>query len=225
MNQLAEWTSEQSRKSTPRSIAWHDRAWLSCWFPPNWKKSWDFPTGFWSFIKDGSRANSRGNKPRRKQSWRALPVSPRLRLCDGGLIATDINPQVQRSAVAPKTRVQLSARALRAYGLIAALIIIWVIFAALTDGIFLSPRNFSNLIRQTAVTGILSVGMVVIIVAGQIDLSVGSIVGLSGMVAVLTQVSLHLGLFGSLLIGVLVGLIVGAIQGALTAYAQIPSFI
>jgi D-xylose transport system permease protein len=109
--------------------------------------------------------------------------------------------------------------------LIAALIIVWVIFAALTDGIFLSPRNFSNLIRQTAVTGILSVGMVVVIVAGQIDLSVGSIVGLSGMVAVLTQVSLHLGLFGSLLIGLLVGLIVGAIQGALTAYPRIPAFI
>jgi D-xylose transport system permease protein len=141
------------------------------------------------------------------------------------LIATDINPQIQRAPVVPKARLKLTTRALRAYGLIAALIIVWVIFAALTDGIFLSPRNFSNLIRQTAVTGILSVGMVVVIVAGQIDLSVGSIVGLSGMVAVLAQDSLHWGLLGSLLLGLFIGLIVGAVQGALTAYARIPAFI
>jgi len=140
-------------------------------------------------------------------------------------IATDVKPQIHRTPAAPKARFKPSARTLRAYGLVAALVIVWVIFAALTDGIFLSPRNFSNLIRQTAVTGILSVGMVVVIVAGQIDLSVGSIVGLSGMAAVLAQVSLHLGLFGSLLIGLLIGLIVGAAQGALTAYARIPAFI
>jgi len=109
--------------------------------------------------------------------------------------------------------------------LIAALIIVWVIFAALTDGIFLSPRNFSNLIRQTAVTGILSVGMGVVIIAGQIDLSVGSIVGLTGMVAVLAQASLHWGLVGSLLFGLLIGLVIGGLQGALTAYARIPAFI
>jgi D-xylose transport system permease protein len=127
--------------------------------------------------------------------------------------------------VTDKPRRAFSTRALRSYGLIAALLIVWIVFAVVTDGIFLSPRNFSNLIRQTAVTGILAVGMVMVIVAGQIDLSVGSIVGLSGMVAVLTQVSLHWGLFGSLLAGLLTGLVVGALQGALTAYVRIPAFI
>lgn len=140
-------------------------------------------------------------------------------------IATDIKSQAHRTSVVHKARARLSGRALRAYGLIAALIIVWVIFAALTDGIFLSPRNFSNLIRQTAVTGILSVGMGVVIIAGQIDLSVGSIVGLTGMVAVLAQASLHWGLVGSLLFGLLIGLVIGGLQGALTAYARIPAFI
>jgi len=83
----------------------------------------------------------------------------------------------------------------------------------------------SNLIRQTAVTGILSVGMVMVIITGQIDLSVGSMVGFAGMAAVLVQIWLHWGLVPSLLTAVGVGVLVGLFQGWLTAYAQIPSFI
>jgi ABC-type xylose transport system permease subunit len=56
-----------------------------------------------------------------------------------------------------------------------ALVGVWIIFTIVTDGVFLEPRNFSNLMRQTAVTGILAVGMVMVILAGQIDLSVGSL--------------------------------------------------
>jgi D-xylose transport system permease protein len=122
-------------------------------------------------------------------------------------------------------RFSLSGRALRSYGLIAALVVVWVVFAWVTNGIFLTPRNFSNLMRQTAVTGILAVGMVMVIITGQIDLSVGSIVGLSGMAAVLAQVSWHAGLLASLLTGIVVGVVIGALQGTLTAYARIPSFI
>jgi len=114
---------------------------------------------------------------------------------------------------------------LRFYGLVAAVILTWLVFAAATDGIFLSPRNFSNLVRQTAISGILAVGMLLVMVVGQIDFSVGSLVGLSGMVAVLAQVSWHWGLIGSLLAGLLTGLVVGAVQGSLTAYLGIPSFI
>ncbi len=118
-----------------------------------------------------------------------------------------------------------SARNLRSYGMVLALITVWIIFTVVTDGIFFTPRNFSNLIRQTAVTGILAAGMVMVIITGQIDLSVGSLVGLSGMAAVLTQTFLHWGLVQSLLVGLLVGLVVGAFQGWLTAYGSIPSFI
>ncbi len=109
--------------------------------------------------------------------------------------------------------------------MVLALIAVWIIFTAVTDGIFFTPRNFSNLIRQTAVTGILAAGMVMVIITGQIDLSVGSLLGLSGMTAVLAQTFLHWGLGPSLLAGLLVGLVIGAFQGWLTAYGQIPSFI
>lgn len=122
-------------------------------------------------------------------------------------------------------RFHLSAKVLRSYGMVIALVAIWIIFTFVTDGIFLSARNFSNLIRQTAVTGILAAGMVMVIITGQIDLSVGSLVGLSGMAAILTQTYLHWGLIPSLLTAVVVGLVIGALQGWLSAYAQIPSFI
>ena len=120
---------------------------------------------------------------------------------------------------------RFSSTAIRSYSLVVAIVAVWVIFAAITGGIFLEPRNFSNLIRQTAVTGILSVGMVLVIVAAQIDLSVGSLVGLSGLAAVMVQTVTHAGLAVSLLTALGVGLTVGALQGWLTAYAGIPSFI
>jgi D-xylose transport system permease protein len=120
---------------------------------------------------------------------------------------------------------RLPGGVVRALGMVAALAVVWIIFTALTGGIFLEPRNFSNLMRQAAVTGILSVGMVMVIIAGQIDLSVGSLVGLTGMAAVLGQTYLHWGLVPSLLASVVVGVVIGALQGSLTAYARIPAFI
>jgi len=114
---------------------------------------------------------------------------------------------------------------LRTYGMVFALILVWGVFSVVTNGVFIEPRNLSNLIRQTAVTGVLAVGMVMVIVTGEIDLSVGSLVGISGMVAVWVQSSLHWGLVPSLLAGIVTGLLIGALQGALIAYGQVPSFI
>ena len=133
-------------------------------------------------------------------------------------------------AVLPKDsesgkRWRLPSGAVRAYSMVAALVVMWVIFSLVTDGIFLEPRNFSNLIRQAAVTGIISVGMVMVIVTGQIDLSVGSLVGLAGMAAILVQYYWHWGLIPSLGMALAIGLIVGALQGWLATYGKIPSFI
>ena len=94
-------------------------------------------------------------------------------------------PTQAESSEGKKTRWRLSARSVRAYSMVVALVALWIILTVLTDGVFLAPRNLSNLIRQTAVTGILSVGMVMVIITGQIDLSVGSMVGFAGMAAVL----------------------------------------
>jgi D-xylose transport system permease protein len=117
---------------------------------------------------------------------------------------------------------RVNASALRAYTMLFALIAIWLFFQWATDGIFLGPRNFSNLFKQMAVTGVLAVGMLLVIVAGQIDLSVGSVVGLAGGVAAMTQ---GWGLPASLASAVLVGVAIGAAQGGLVAYANIPAFI
>lgn len=134
--------------------------------------------------------------------------------------------QVEAASPAGKTRrLHLKSGAVRGYSMVVALVLLWIIFALLTDGIFLEARNFSNLIRQTAVTGLLSIGMVMVIITGQIDLSVGSLVGLSGMAAVLMQVFMHWGLLPSLLTALVVGLVIGALQGWLTAYGRIPPFI
>src|SRR5947209_9561413 len=118
---------------------------------------------------------------------------------------------------------------LRAYTMIIALVAIWLFFQWRTInplypyGIFLHPNNFSNLLQQMAVTGVLAVGMLLVIVAGQIDLSVGSVVGLAGGVAAMTQDPAGLG--GAPGAALVVGVITGAVQGSLIAYANIPAFI
>ncbi|MDT7809402.1 MAG: D-xylose transport system permease protein [Acidobacteriota bacterium] len=124
---------------------------------------------------------------------------------------------------------RLPTESLRAYTMIIALLAIWLFFQWKTInplypyGIFLHPNNFSNLLQQMAVTGVLAVGMLMVIVAGQIDLSVGSVVGLAGGVAAMTQDPL--GLFGALGAAMVVGIVIGAVQGSLISYANIPAFI
>jgi D-xylose transport system permease protein len=117
--------------------------------------------------------------------------------------------------------------ALRAYTMVLALIAVWIFFQYATGGIFLEARNFSNLMRQTAVTGVLSVGMLMVIVTGQIDLSVGSLVGLAGGIAaaVASQAWLGWGLIPSLSAAVIVGFVIGAAHGLLVAYVNTPAFI
>lgn len=95
----------------------------------------------------------------------------------------------------------------------------------LTDGIFLKPRNLSNLMTQMSVTGVLAVGMLMVIVSGNIDLSVGSVLGLAGGVTAYCLTVLELGLVPALILAVVVGLAIGVFHGALTAYVNIPAFI
>ncbi len=115
--------------------------------------------------------------------------------------------------------------ALRAYTMIAALAVVWIYFHWATNGIFFTPRNLSNLMLQTSVTGILAVGMLMVIVAGQIDLSVGSVLGLAGAVAALALTEWNFGLPIALLSAVVVGILIGFVHGTLTAYFNIPAFI
>jgi D-xylose transport system permease protein len=109
--------------------------------------------------------------------------------------------------------------------MVGALIIVWLAFEYTTSGVFLNPRNFSNLMRQMAVTGVLSIGMLMVIVIGEIDLSVGSLVGLTGMTAALAQASHSWGIVPTLSSALVLGVVLGAIQGSVVAYARVPSFI
>ena len=125
-------------------------------------------------------------------------------------------------------RIKLRTSALRAYTMLGALIVIWLFLQWATIdqyhpyGLFLGATNFSKLLQQTAVTGVLAVGMLMVIVSGNIDLSIGAVVGLAGGIAAMTQ---GWGLVPCLLIAILVGLAIGALQGSLVAYINIPSFI
>ena len=120
---------------------------------------------------------------------------------------------------------KISTSALRAYIMLGVLALIWVYFHWATGSIFLTPTNLSNLATQMSVTGILAVGMLMVIVSGNIDLSVGSVLGFAGGIAAVCMTTYELGLVPSILAAVLVGILIGGFQGALTAYFNIPAFI
>lgn len=111
-----------------------------------------------------------------------------------------------------------------------ALVLIALVFNALSGGAFLSPRNLWNLAVQSSMVGILATGMVLVIVTRNIDLSVGSVLGAIGMGAAVVQVQIlppdvwwNTPL--TILAAVAFGIIIGAFQGFWVAYRQVPSFI
>jgi len=143
-------------------------------------------------------------------------------------VTADVVPDPETATIIRQTTIggwKIPTDALRAYTMVFALVAIWIYFHYSTGQIFLEARNFSNLMRQTAVTGVLAVGMLMVIITGQIDLSVGSVVGLAGGVAAVAQGWLGWGLVPSLAAGIAVALAIGAVQGTLTAYFNIPAFI
>jgi D-xylose transport system permease protein len=105
------------------------------------------------------------------------------------------------------------------------LAVVTIVFHVLSKGIFLSPENLYNVAQQTAVVGIVSTVMVLIIVARQIDLSVGSALGLVGVLIAWLQYSMNWSWPASCLAGLAVALLVSVYQGWLTAYLGVPSFV
>ncbi|HLL71802.1 MAG TPA: sugar ABC transporter permease [Pyrinomonadaceae bacterium] len=144
-------------------------------------------------------------------------------------VNADLAPAPADAELTRQTRIgnfKIPTDALRAYTMLFALVAIWIYFNFATDGIFLDPRNFSNLMRQTAVTGVLAVGMLMVIVTGNIDLSVGSLVGFIGGVAAFAQgIENGWGLVPTLAAALIVAVAYAEAQGALVAYANIPAFI
>lgn len=114
---------------------------------------------------------------------------------------------------------------MRQYTMILALLVIWAFFTIVTDGIFISSRNLSNLFLQCAATAIAACGMVLVMVAGHIDLSVGSFVGLTGAVAAQLMVKGGFGTIETIAITLFIGLLLGLFQGFWISYGKVPAFI
>ncbi|GAA4166600.1 sugar ABC transporter permease [Gryllotalpicola daejeonensis] len=114
---------------------------------------------------------------------------------------------------------------LRQIGLFIALIVIVLLLQVLTQGVTLSPRNVSNLVLQNSYVLILAIGMVMIIVAGHIDLSVGSVVATIGALAGVLNNKLGVPWWLTIILCLIGGAVIGAWQGFWVAYFKIPAFI
>jgi putative multiple sugar transport system permease protein len=114
---------------------------------------------------------------------------------------------------------------LRDYGLLGSLVVIMVFFQYLTDGVLLQPVNITNLILQNSYIVIMALGMLLVIVGGNIDLSVGSIVGFVGAVAAIAMVHWKMHYLPVIGLSLLLGAAIGAMQGYFVAFSKIPSFI
>ncbi len=113
----------------------------------------------------------------------------------------------------------------RQYGIVGALLMIVLLFQYLTDGRLLLPNNMVSLVQQNAYVMILALGMVIVIIAGHIDLSVGSIVGFIGGVIGVAMADHGVHWFLAVLIAIALGAVVGCWQGFWVAYVGIPAFI
>ncbi|BET50370.1 MULTISPECIES: multiple monosaccharide ABC transporter permease [Streptomyces] len=116
-------------------------------------------------------------------------------------------------------------RNMRQYGMLMALGLIVVLFAVWSDGDLLLPRNVSNLVLQNSYILILAIGMMLVIIAGHIDLSVGSLTAFVGATAAVLMVNHDLAWPVAVILCLAIGAAAGAVQGFFIAYLGIPSFI
>src|SRR3954452_11164435 len=136
-------------------------------------------------------------------------------------MTTVVEPTVEPT-VTPPTRFSVNLRQSGIYIAFAAII---VLFEILTDGSLLQPQNISNIIVQNSYILILAIGMILIIIAGHIDLSAGSVVAVCGAVSAVLMVNHGVAWPVSLGVTIVVGALIGAWQGYWVAYFGIPAFI
>src|SRR5215203_3581973 len=124
-----------------------------------------------------------------------------------------------------KTLTTLFKNNIREYGMLIALIAIMVFFQIRTEGILMKPVNITNLVLQNSYIIIMALGMLLVIVAGWIDLSVGSIAAFVGAIAGVLIVKNHMNYGLAIVLCLGIGALIGAWQGYWVAYVKIPSFI
>ena len=114
---------------------------------------------------------------------------------------------------------------LKQYGMMIALVAVYLIFAVLTKGANMSPANINNLVMQNGYVVILAVGMLLCCLTGNVDLGVGSLVALTGAVCGIIMVDMGMSMWIAILAALAVGLASGAFVGFFVAYLGIPPFI
>jgi len=119
----------------------------------------------------------------------------------------------------------LFGKNLRQYGIMLALVVIVIVFAAITHGKLVQPNNVAALIGQNAYVLVLALGMLMVIIAGHIDLSVGSVVAFIGAVVGYMMYTWHVPWGLAVLAGLAIGLVVGAWHGFWVAFVKIPAFV
>lgn len=125
----------------------------------------------------------------------------------------------------PQGRTGFLRTHMREYGILIALVAIMAFFQFATGGILLRPVNLTNLILQNSYIVIMAVGMLLVIVSGHIDLSVGSVLGFVGALAAVMIVQWNMNFVVAAILCLAVGAAIGAAQGFWIAYYRIPSFI
>jgi len=138
---------------------------------------------------------------------------------------TDKNTTLERPVSKLASSLSHIASDLGKNGIFLALIAVVVLFQILTDGILLRPQNISNLIVQNGYILILAIGMVMVIVAGHIDLSVGSVAAFIGAVSGVLIRDAGFDWWIAIIVSLIIGALVGAWQGFWIAYVGIPAFI
>lgn len=114
---------------------------------------------------------------------------------------------------------------IRDYGMYIALFVIMLTFTIMTDGLFMSSRNISNLLDSTGYIAVLAVGMTLVIVIRHIDLSVGFVAGFLGAIAAILLTGMGIPFYITIPIILVLGIVVGLFNGLLVAKFGIPSFV
>ncbi|MBD0741277.1 multiple monosaccharide ABC transporter permease [Streptomyces sp. CBMA152] len=145
-------------------------------------------------------------------------------------VTTDSPPSAPRAPESPRATagallLDAARRNMRQYGMLVALGLIVVLFQIWTDGVLLKPNNVTNLVLQNSYILVLAIGMMIVIIAGHIDLSVGSLAAFVSAACAVLMVEHHVPWVLALVIALAIGALAGAWQGFWIAYVGIPSFI
>ena len=140
----------------------------------------------------------------------------------------DVKKEINKTAVLEQVRTNLQRYLISgdvsSYGILIGLILIWAVFE-IANKSFLAPLNLANMLSQISSIGILSVGVILVLLIGEIDLSVGAASGFTAGIMTVLSVNLRFPGIAAILLAILLGLTIGAIQGFWIAKGHVPSFI